>query len=60
MSSIIDEYLKTTRVLTNSHFFPREIYIEQYDYIKKNKEVEFDYPELVLCYSLKKNVSKLK
>ena len=60
MISIIDEYLKATRVLTNSYFFPREKYIEQYDYIKRNKAVDYDYPELVLCYSLKKTCEQIK
>ncbi len=51
---IISEYIKTSRLLTDAYHYVEERYTVPYDKLSKEKDVPFDYPELVLCYSLKK------
>lgn len=51
---IINEYIKNTRLLTDSYHYDKERYTIPYDKLSKERDVSFDYPELVLCYSLKK------
>lgn len=51
---IISEYIKTSRLLTDVYHYEEERYTIPYDKLSKEKDVPFDYPELVLCYSLKK------
>lgn len=59
-NQIINEYIKNSRVVTNSYFYLEARYRIPYDFIKKNKDVPFDYPELVLCYSLKKTCEQIR
>lgn len=60
---IINEYINNSRVVTNSYFHIEAMetrYRIAYDIILKNKDVPFDYPELVLCYSLKKTCEHIR
>lgn len=59
-NQIINEYINNSRVVTNSYFYLEARYRIPYDFIKKNKDVPFDYPELVLCYSLKKTCEQIR
>lgn len=59
-NKIINEYINNSRVVTNSYFYSEARYRIPYDFIKKNKDVPFDYPELVLCYSLKKTCEQIR
>ncbi len=57
---IINEYINNSRVVTKSYFYMEARYRIPYEIIIKNKDVPYDYPELVLCYSLKKTCEQIK
>lgn len=59
-NQIINEYINNSRVVTNSYKYLEARYRIPYDIIMKNKDVPYDYPELVLCYSLKKTCEQIR
>lgn len=59
-NQIINEYINNSRVVTNSYFYIEERYQIPYEIIANRKDVPYDYPKLVLCYSLKKTCEQIR
>lgn len=59
-NQIINQYINNSRVVTNSYFYMEERYRIPYEIITRRKDVPYDYPELVLCYSLKKTCEHIR